>query len=995
MRKSLFIGLVAILGLIGCSRNQEIDIPDANLSLFARTESPAESRTVVESGVHVYWEPGDEIAVFMGEQSAKFTTDITAASGTATFKGTFGDQGWPEKLDLWAIYPFSEEAVFDGETITTTLPSEQVAREGSFGKDMNLAIAHSNSSTLQFYNVGGGIRFSVLEEGIKKVMFEGLSGEIISGKVKIGLDESGKPEVKEVTGGSQFLTLLPPSGKETFEPGAWYYIVAIPGTLDGGYKLRFYKDSDYARKVSEKAVQIKRSIFGNIEKADEGIEYEPQATHFPETKEDWITSVNLTNQINDRINSLLTLSLDHTQPINQDVINAIQDIEGVLELSVASDTASISFMQRDSVWCNYLLSTQNAYDYDSTLSENNASRYVLSKSRTNKTLRNNVQSGTAFIYVPFQWSFNKPVDTWISDLAERLGRDNITVRGKRSDYDDGGVFVLKEELSKHYDLIIIDTHGMVGHTEKHPRSKPKQTMLATSTKYTDEIIEQLHKEGITDNQFGNAYSDGVSYVCIAPDFLGNNRFDHSAVILSACKSAKKTDYTDEDDNGTMIGAFINRHAAIVTGSKVSMRTSALKILVSKMIEFLKNGFSFQNAFDYLTPKNGRIDIWLHYLWEYLQSQNIWDDIFLAFRGYNIPDNYIIECNPNYQEPFFIFDVAPVLNKPDPKENPISFSWECTLNDFNIKWPTEISSEGDIIEGEATTYSIHYDIYVDDSRLGKTLYTDDTDKKALWIPSSTGWHKWYIVANIKEGDTILASYQSPEDEFYVPEEQRYETPETKDLGLSVKWASFNLGATKPEMPGYYFAWGETEPYYSNISPLIWKDGKDDGYDWASYKWCNGSSSSITKYNTEAVTQLEPEDDAAHVNLGDKWRIPTEDEWAELRNNCSFIWTTQEGVNGLLVTSLKPGYTNVSIFLPAAGAVGNTSQYYLGEAGFYWTSGNNTTNKENAGYNTFETGSSGLSYGWIDRCYGLSIRPVYGDQVPPTTGDIEGTEEDPWN
>ena len=238
MRKSVFIGLVAVLGLIGCSRNQEIDIPDANLSLFARTESPAESRTVVESGTLVFWEPGDEIAVFMGDKSAKFTTDITAASGTATFKGTFGDQGWPEDLDLWAVYPFSEEAEFDGESITTTLPSEQIAREGSFGKDMNLSIAHSNSSTLQFYNVGGGIRFSVTEEGIKKVMFEGLSGEIISGKVKIGF-EDGLPVVTEVTGGSQFITLLPPTGKKAFEKDTWYYIVAIPGSLEGGYKLRF------------------------------------------------------------------------------------------------------------------------------------------------------------------------------------------------------------------------------------------------------------------------------------------------------------------------------------------------------------------------------------------------------------------------------------------------------------------------------------------------------------------------------------------------------------------------------------------------------------------------------------------------------------------------------------------------------------------------------------------------------------------------------------
>ena len=103
MKKSFILFAASLLALVGCTRKQEIDIPDANLSLFARTESPAESRTVVESGVHVYWEPGDEIAVFMGEQSAKFTTDITAASGTATFKGTFGDTTWPEEPELWAV----------------------------------------------------------------------------------------------------------------------------------------------------------------------------------------------------------------------------------------------------------------------------------------------------------------------------------------------------------------------------------------------------------------------------------------------------------------------------------------------------------------------------------------------------------------------------------------------------------------------------------------------------------------------------------------------------------------------------------------------------------------------------------------------------------------------------------------------------------------------------------------------------------------------------
>lgn len=85
-----------------------------------RTVSPADTKTVVESGVHVYWGSGDEIAEIMGEKAAKFTSNITAASGTAKFKGTFGEEGWPEEQNLWAVYPFSEDAVFEGLKVTPT-----------------------------------------------------------------------------------------------------------------------------------------------------------------------------------------------------------------------------------------------------------------------------------------------------------------------------------------------------------------------------------------------------------------------------------------------------------------------------------------------------------------------------------------------------------------------------------------------------------------------------------------------------------------------------------------------------------------------------------------------------------------------------------------------------------------------------------------------------------------------------------------------------------
>ena len=163
------------------------------------------------------------------------------------------------------------------------------------------------------------------------------------------------------------------------------------------------------------------------------------------------------------------------------------------------------------------------------------------------------------------------------------------------------------------------------------------------------------------------------------------------------------------------------------------------------------------------------------------------------------------------------------------------------------------------------------------------------------------------------------------------------PEAVDLGLSVKWASFNVGATKPEEYGDYFAWGETEP-------------KED-YSWATYKYANGSYNKLTKYcpkdktdywdgigEPDGLTQLELEDDAARVIWGDSWRMPTYDDFTEILSSCTWVWTTENGTNGYRVTSNKAGYTDKSIFLPAAGyhSEGDSNMISAEYISDYWSS-----------------------------------------------------------
>ena len=213
------------------------------------------------------------------------------------------------------------------------------------------------------------------------------------------------------------------------------------------------------------------------------------------------------------------------------------------------------------------------------------------------------------------------------------------------------------------------------------------------------------------------------------------------------------------------------------------------------------------------------------------------------------------------------------------------------------------------------------------------------------------------------------------------------PEAVDLGLpsGIKWASFNLGASKPEEYGEYYAWGETEPYYSSQDPLTWKEGKEAGYNWASYKWSMGPDESLSKYCTDSSygyngftdgkSVLDLEDDAAHVVLGGNWRMPTDSEWMELRNNCTWEWMMLNGVNGRKVTSNKVGYTDKWIFLPAAGSRHNTSRSLAGSNGYYWSSSLYTDYPDYARILVFH---SGTVYGDIGNRYsGLSVRPVYAE------------------
>lgn len=195
--------------------------------------------------------------------------------------------------------------------------------------------------------------------------------------------------------------------------------------------------------------------------------------------------------------------------------------------------------------------------------------------------------------------------------------------------------------------------------------------------------------------------------------------------------------------------------------------------------------------------------------------------------------------------------------------------------------------------------------------------------------------------------------------FTTEKKGKMTIEMVDLGLTVKWANMNIGATAPEEYGDYFAWGETEP--------------KTNYLWSTYKYYNDSSSTMTKYCTDSSygtvdnkTTLDPEDDAAHVNWGGNWRMPTRMEQDELHNKCTWTWTSLNGVSGYRVT----GTNGNSIFLPAAGYRNDTDLLDAGSLGYYWSS---SLGEYNYAF-SLRFNSLYCDWGYGNRYDGQSVRAV---------------------
>ncbi|MBR0053525.1 MAG: Ig-like domain-containing protein [Bacteroidales bacterium] len=777
--KWMLIPVVALT--LGCTRELDTQIiaVEGDITLYATSGEPG-TKTVLQQDGSIFWSPGDRISVFYGDKSGMFESTNTTEAAAAEFRGSLENFALDGTTEFVAAYPYSPDNGYSGNSLILSLPTYQMAEKKTFVRGVFLSVAKSKDYNLHFYNVCGGVKFTLNRGDITKVVFRGNNGETLSGRLAVEFSSDGSPIITDVTEGINSVTLIAPS-KRTLDPKCPYYLVMIPQALTKGYTMELYTDTDVPVETitSESPVTIRRSVWGVLKDLGTEVIVEPE-----------MVDLGLSVQ-------WATFNLGATRPEQTGYYYAWGETEPKWEFSWANWK-----------WCDGTADTINKYGnppFDN--------RYNL-----------DMEDDAAHVKLGDAWR--------IPTIAER------------------------DELFAHCTLTPATVNG--------------EKVIQVTSKINGNSIYLPESGYYLDTGFIN---DGYATFWTSSIFFAGSA---GSGVIHAYSS-------DRAETLIWVTDFFNGFPIRPVYGDLGVPVSQVKLDREELVLSIGETATLTAI---ISPENASLK----------------------------------DC-----------------------------SWE--------------SSNPRIVS--VTTTGEVFGVSPGVARI-----------------------------NVKTLDGNLNAYcrvtVNPQ-EYY---EYSAAVPEKVDLGLpsGLKWASFNLGATAPEEYGDYFAWGETQPYYLSQDPPVWKETKEEGYYWPSYKWCHASGEALTKYcnksnfgyngYTDYRMILEPADDAARVNLGENWRMPTDEEWEELLNGCTSSWTTINGVNGYRFTSNINGN---SIFLPAASIYNGIYLSSVGSLGNYWSSSLYDFYPDRAWCVSFFSSNVYRSPNYF-RNFGLPIRPVYDDNKTEETGTV---------
>lgn len=225
----------------------------------------------------IWWTPSDEINVFYGETPTRYISSIYENTTSAKFiTGDEISEADLAKRNVWGLYPYDENAVCDGSSVTTTIPASQKGVDGVFDEELFTSLAHSTSTDMKFYNVLGGIKFSLSRTFVKSITFRGNNGEDLAGKVSLAMGTDGTPVASVVEGKGEKIIKLTPKESTVFTTDTYYYMVMLPVVLSKGFTMVFDTNDGSFVLNSSTGVEIKRSVFKKADEIDKrAISMEP------------------------------------------------------------------------------------------------------------------------------------------------------------------------------------------------------------------------------------------------------------------------------------------------------------------------------------------------------------------------------------------------------------------------------------------------------------------------------------------------------------------------------------------------------------------------------------------------------------------------------------------------------------------------------------------------------------------------------------------------